>query len=80
MDLDNLPDEWWWRLANDNRGQPKLLVTLRPPSYRFRWTRVRARQRTQFRIEPILNALYETTHHYACRRLNRRFPEFTRRG
>src|SRR5580693_3842132 len=37
-------------------------------------------RRTQFRIEPILKALYETTHHYACRRLNRRFPqpEFSR--
>ena len=81
MSLD-LPDEWWWHVANDNRGQPNLSVALRPPSYRFRWTRVRARQRPLFRIEQILKALYETTHHYACRRVNQRFPEpeFSRRG
>jgi len=74
MDLDNLPDEWWWRVANDNRGRPSLLVARRPPSYRFRWTRLRTGHQTQHPIEAILKADHHTTHHYACRRLNQRFP------
>jgi len=80
MDLDNLPDEWWWYVANDNRSRPTLLTALRPPSYRFRWTRMRTRHQTQQNIEAILNGVHHTTHHYACRRTNRRFtePEFSR--
>jgi hypothetical protein len=75
MDLDNLPDEWWWYVANDDRGQPNLWVALRPLSYRFRWTRLRMPHQTQHNIEAILNAVYHTTHHYACRRLNLRFSD-----
>ncbi len=74
MDLDNLPDEWWWRVANDNRERPSFWVALWPPSYRFRWIRLRTRHQTQDPIEAILKAVHHTTHHYACRRLNQRFP------
>lgn len=76
------PDEWWWHVANDNRGQPNLSVALRPPSYRFRWTRVRIRHQAHHPLEAVLDAVHHTTHHYASRRLNLRFPEpeFNRRG
>jgi hypothetical protein len=53
------------------------LLTVRRES-----NRVASARHTQHPIEAISNAVYLTTHHDACRRLNRRFPqpEFSRRG
>jgi hypothetical protein len=61
MSLDP-PDEWWWYVANDNRGQPNPFVQTRPIAYRFHWTRLRLRSSPFIGIAQILHWLYETAH------------------
>jgi hypothetical protein len=63
MDLDP-PDEWWWYVANDNRGPSRRSVRIRPIAYRFHWTRVRMRRQPQIPIAQVLHWLFETTHRY----------------
>jgi hypothetical protein len=63
MELDP-PDEWWWYIANDNRGQSRRCVRIRPITYDFHWTLVVMRRHPPIPVAQVLHWLFETTHRY----------------